>query len=72
MDITFFIFRFWEERIQGIDFVGYTTSRDKPYKLTTSFVLRMNVDSERELKGHWIGTGHELYAGKWTLTRPLP
>ena len=58
-------------KIQGTDFVGYTISRDKPYKLNTSFVLRMNVNTENELNGHWVGTGHELYAGEWKLTRPL-
>ncbi len=57
-------------RIQGTDFVGYTISRDKAVKLSSSFVMRMNVDTETELKGRWIGTGTELYAGEWSLTRP--
>jgi predicted acylesterase/phospholipase RssA len=59
-------------RIHGTDFVGYTISRDKTVKLSSSFVLRMNVDSERELTGRWVGTGQNLYAGEWTLTRPCP
>jgi hypothetical protein len=57
-------------RIQGNDFVGYSISRDKAVKLRSSFVLRMKVESEKELTGRWVGTGDELNAGDWTLTRP--
>jgi predicted acylesterase/phospholipase RssA len=57
-------------KIQGSDILGYTISRDKPFKIWTSFVLRMNMDSQTELAGHWVGTGSEVHTGEWKLTRP--
>jgi hypothetical protein len=58
-----------EARIQDSDILGQTISLHKSFKLNGVFILRLNVDTEKEMNGHWVGTGTQLFAGEWTLTK---
>ena len=55
--------------IDGSYLIGQTTSVEKPFKLKSYFVLRINLNDEKEMRGRWIGTGDDVYYGEWTLSK---